>query len=129
MSAKAADPGAARPRTNSQPGVTGPRLLGTLAIAAVTFSQVCGSPLGIEAAVGAGGAYGFIIALVLGMVIWAIPQSLIVAELSSAFPAAGGTVGWVEEGLGNVCVGEILCCVFVVSTPSTAPPLLQPWVY
>jgi hypothetical protein len=90
-------------RTSSDdPIVTGPRLLGTLAIAAVTFSQVCGSPTGIEAAVGAGGAFGFSVALLLCMVIWAIPQSLIVAELSSAFPAAGGTIGWVEEGLGDI---------------------------
>ena len=115
-----------RVRANSQPGITGPRLLGTLAIAAVTFSQVCGSPTGIEAAVGAGGAFGFMMALLFAMAIWAIPQALIVAELSSAFPAAGGTVGWVEEGLGDIpgFINAAMCQLSSISSLSVYPALV-----
>jgi amino acid transporter len=115
-------------RTTSQdPIATGPRLLGTLAIAAVTFSQVCGSPTGIEAAVGAGGAFGFSVALILSMFVWAIPQALIVAELSSAFPAAGGTVGWVEEGLGDILgfINAAMCQLSSISSLSVYPVLVS----
>ena len=79
------------------------RTLGAIAIAAITFSLVCGSPVGIEGAVGAGGAFGFALMLVFGMAVWAIPQALIVAELSTAFPGPhGGSVLWVERGLGGI---------------------------
>lgn len=79
------------------------RLLGAVAIAAITFSNVCGSPLGIEGAVGAGGAFGCVMMLLAGLAVWAVPQALIVAELSTTFPGDhGGSVRWVEAGLGEL---------------------------
>ena len=78
------------------------RTLGAVAIAFLTFAQVAGSPVGIEDAVGAGGAFGCVILLAMMAVLWAAPQALITAELSTAFPVGGGAVVWVDEALGPV---------------------------
>lgn len=78
------------------------RVLGAFAIAFVTFAQVAGSPVGIEDAVNAGGAFGCVVVLILMAILWAIPQSLIVAELATALPLSGGVVVWVEDALGPV---------------------------
>ena len=41
--------------------------------------------------------------LLAGLAVWAVPQALIVAELSTTFPGDhGGSVRWVEAGLGEL---------------------------
>lgn len=45
------------------------RTLGTFAIAAIAFSAACSSPLGIEGAVGTGGAFGCILMILVGLVL------------------------------------------------------------
>jgi len=83
--------------------VTHQRTLGALAIALLTFANVAGSPIGIEDAVGAGGAFGCVVLIFIMALVWAAPQALITAELSTAFPVSGGgTVTWVDEAWGPV---------------------------
>jgi amino acid transporter len=86
--------------TANEPPAARARVLGAVAIAFVTFAQVAGSPVGIEDAVHAGGAFGCVLVIILMAFTWAIPQSLITAELATALPVSGGSVVWVEDALG-----------------------------
>jgi amino acid transporter len=64
------------------------------------YTLYCAGAYGIEQAVSVGGAAGVILALFGFGLVWALPQALIVAELSTAFPKSGSSLYWVEEALG-----------------------------
>ena len=66
----------------------------------LVFYGVSGGPFGIEAAVGAGGSFVAIAGFLLLPFIWAIPEALVTAELSTTFPEASGFVAWVETAHG-----------------------------
>lgn len=70
-------------------------------LVAATFFMVCGGPYGTEDIVH-GWGYGRALAiLALTPLLWALPVSLMVGELSSSLPAEGGYYAWVRAGLGN----------------------------
>ena len=66
----------------------------------ITFFIVSGGPYGLESAVGAiGPALTFILVLIIPL-LWALPTTLMVAELSSLMPEQGGYYAWVKRAMG-----------------------------
>lgn len=76
-----------------------PKKLGLAQLAILTFYAVNGGPFGTEEVVKAGGPlialFGFSL-----MLVWAVPEALVTAELSTAFPESSGSVAWVEAAFG-----------------------------
>jgi len=48
-----------------------------------------------------GGVFAALLAFALFPFVWSLPESLVTAELGSAYPEASGTVAWVEEAFPN----------------------------
>lgn len=69
-------------------------------LVALIFYGVSGGPFGIEDAVAAAGPFLAIIGYLVFPLFWSIPEALITAELSCAFPEASGFVAWVDEAYG-----------------------------
>ncbi len=66
----------------------------------ITFFIVSGGPYGIESAVGAIGPGWTVALLILLPLLWALPITLMVSELSAMMPARGGYYAWVRRALG-----------------------------
>eukprot|EP00899_Mesostigma_viride_P020025 jgi/Mesvir1/28023/Mv04631-RA.2 len=75
--------------------------LGLAKLLCVTFFTVAGGPFGFEACIGAGGPWLTMIGLAVVALVWALPMSLMTAELSSMMPQAGGHVVWVNRAFGH----------------------------
>ncbi len=65
------------------------------------FFTVCGGAFGIESLIGKLGAGWGIALILLTPLMWSIPISLMVSELSSAMPVEGGYYIWVKRALGD----------------------------
>lgn len=76
------------------------RKLGLGAIVGIIFFSVSGGPYGLEDVVGSSGAGMAILLIVLTPLIYSLPIALMVAELATLMPVAGGYYQWVKEGLG-----------------------------
>jgi amino acid transporter len=64
------------------------------------FCCVSGGPFGLEPLIGATGS-GFALLLILAIpLLWALPDSLITAELAPAIPVEGGYIVWVRRAMG-----------------------------
>lgn len=79
----------------------GAKPLNTLAVVAIIFFSVAGSPIGIEDAVVAGGPFYALIGLVVMPFVWCIPEAMISAELCTAYPEDAGFVAWVTDAFGE----------------------------
>jgi amino acid transporter len=75
--------------------------LGLLPLVALIFYEVSGGPFGVEAAVKAGGPMLSILGFLIFPFIWSIPEALVTAELSTAFPENGGYVLWISAAFGR----------------------------
>ncbi|KAL8106101.1 hypothetical protein AgCh_029774 [Apium graveolens] len=64
------------------------------------FFEVAGGPYGAEPAVQAAGPLLAILGFLIFPFIWSIPEALVTAELSTAFPGNGGFVIWVHHDFG-----------------------------
>nr|CAB3495796.1 unnamed protein product [Digitaria exilis] len=64
------------------------------------FFEVAGGPYGAEPAVQAAGPLLALIAFLVFPFFWAVPESLVTAELSTAMPGNGGYVVWVDRAFG-----------------------------
>jgi len=62
---------------------------------------VCGGPFGLESVVRTAGPRNAIIGLLVVPWVWALPQALMTAELSTALPEMGGYVVWVHRAFGE----------------------------
>ncbi|MBI2554441.1 MAG: APC family permease [Candidatus Rokubacteria bacterium] len=76
------------------------RELGLLPIAAVIFFNVSGGPYGIEDAVSSFGPGLALLLLILTPLVWSLPVTLVMSELSSSLPDEGGYVTWVRRAFG-----------------------------
>ena len=76
------------------------RKLTVIPLVAATYFMVSGGPSGIEALVQDTGYLVALIVLVLTPLIWSLPTSLMVGELSAAIPAEGGFYVWVQRAMG-----------------------------
>lgn len=76
------------------------RRLTLTALTCVIFGTACGGPFGLEALVGSVGAGWAFVLILVTPVLWALPTSLVVAELAGLMPEEGGYYVWVRETLG-----------------------------
>ncbi len=67
---------------------------------ATTYLMVSGGPYGIEELVQKCGYATAVLVLVVTPIIWSLPTTLMVGELSSAIPAEGGYYAWARRALG-----------------------------
>jgi len=77
------------------------RVLGVAAVAMISFFNVSGGPIGSEQTIAVAGPVVGLSALGVMWLCFAVPQALITAELSSAFPQNGGYSLWVETAFGR----------------------------
>jgi amino acid transporter len=96
------------------------------ALALFAYTLQCAGSYGIEQAVGAAGALGVVLGLVAFGALWALPQALITAELSSAFAKSGSSLYWVEAGFGPrlALVNAVCLSVGMVFDAAIWPGLL-----
>ncbi|KAL8130524.1 hypothetical protein V2J09_019679 [Rumex salicifolius] len=64
------------------------------------YFEVAGGPFGEEQAVQAAGNLFAILGFTIFPFIWSVPEALITAELSTAYPGNGGFVIWAERAFG-----------------------------
>jgi len=76
------------------------RTLGAKSIVIIAFFNVSGGPIGSEGIVSAGGPLLGIMMAAIFPPIFSVPQSMMTAELSSAFPSNGGYSLWVTAAFG-----------------------------
>ena len=70
-------------------------------LVAATFFMVSGGTYGTEDIIhGAGYGLGILLLLVTPL-IWSLPTTYMIGELSSALPAEGGYYAWVRRAMGN----------------------------
>lgn len=79
--------------------MTGPKKLRLLPLVAATFFMVSGGAYGLEELVACGYPVA-IAALLVTPVLWSLPTALMVGELASALPHAGGYYAWVRRAMG-----------------------------
>jgi len=77
--------------------------LGVWSMAILVFYSVSGGPFGIETTVRAGGYCYALLGFLVFPLIWSLQESLMTAELGTAFPEASGGVVWVEQAFGPFC--------------------------
>eukprot|EP00397_Hematodinium_sp_SG-2012_P015152 GEMP01015425.1.p1 GENE.GEMP01015425.1~~GEMP01015425.1.p1 ORF type:complete len:528 (+),score=101.66 GEMP01015425.1:168-1751(+) len=83
--------------------------LSALSVVAIAFFNVSGGPWGSEPMFQPGPFYG-VLGIVGVTLFYGLPQSLVTAELSAAFPVNGGYSVWVTEAFGPV--SGMLECYF-----------------
>jgi amino acid transporter len=76
------------------------RKLGLAAIVSIIFFSVSGGPYGLEDTIGESGPGMGLLLIIITPILWALPASLMVAELATAMPVQGGYYYWVKTGLG-----------------------------
>nr|CAB3495797.1 unnamed protein product [Digitaria exilis] len=64
------------------------------------FFDVAGGPYGAEPSVQAAGPLFALLGFLIFPFVWAVPESLVTAELSTAMPGNGGYVLWVDRAFG-----------------------------
>ena len=89
----------AHPEEGKLPASPG-RKLTLLPLVMVMFFTVSGGAYGLEDLVGSSGPGMALVLIVVTPLIWSLPTALMVAELSTAMPVAGGYYAWVKRALG-----------------------------
>lgn len=74
--------------------------LGLWTFCVLAFYSVNGGAFGIEDIVRAGGPFYALCGFSL-LLVWALPEALITAELSTTFPDSSGSVVWVQAAFGD----------------------------
>src|SRR3989338_8056993 len=67
----------------------------------IIFFSVSGGPYGLEEIVSSVGPINALLLILILPLIWTIPETMIVAELSSTYTVQGGYYRWVQMGLGR----------------------------
>ncbi len=73
----------------------------TLAIVGMIYAIVCAGAFGVEELIMEAGPGLALTLLIVMPFIWAIPYSIICAEMGKARPVEGGTIAWVKEGMNE----------------------------
>ena len=100
---------------------TSHKAMGTAALVAVVFFNVCGGPFGAEEVVAAAGPSIGLVSLLVFPWLWCIPMAALSAELATAFPTDGGAIVWVTEAFGGRW-GFQVRCVHGFFCPGHVPP-------
>ena len=77
------------------------RQLGILSVTMIIFFNVSGGPLGSEQIVSSVGPLPGLCSMVVFALCYSVPQAMITAELSTAFPDNGGYSLWVQAAFGD----------------------------
>ncbi|OMO57874.1 Amino acid/polyamine transporter I [Corchorus olitorius] len=77
-----------------------PKKLTLIPLIFLIYFEVAGGPFGEEPAVQAAGPLFALLGFLIFPFIWSVPEALITAELSTAFPGNGGFVIWAERAFG-----------------------------
>ena len=72
-----------------------------LALVSIIFFSVSGGPYGLEEIVSSVGPLNTLLLILLLPIVWTIPETMIVAELSSSYPIQGGYYRWVQISMGR----------------------------
>ncbi len=72
-----------------------------LGLVSVIFFTVCGGAYGLEPLVGGVGAGWAVLLVLLIPLVWSLPITMMVADLSSKMPEQGGYYVWIRNTLGN----------------------------
>ncbi|KAJ6427963.1 hypothetical protein OIU84_023382 [Salix udensis] len=80
-----------------------PKKLTLVPLIFLIYFEVAGGPYGEEPAVQAAGPLYALLGFLIFPFIWSIPEALITAELSTAYPGNGGFVIWAERAFGPFC--------------------------
>lgn len=75
--------------------------IGLLQLVFMLYGLVCAGAYGLESMVSASGPGITLVVLLITPLLFSIPIALTAAELTGAYPLAGGTIGWVEKALGK----------------------------
>jgi amino acid transporter len=78
-----------------------PRKITLVPLIAATYFMVAGGPYGLEDIVARAGYTSAIVILLVTPLIWSLPTALMVSELASALPQAGGFYVWVTRAMGR----------------------------
>jgi len=78
-----------------------PRRASTFHLVFLTYSVICSGAYGLEQMVSASGPGLTILVMVALPILWAIPLTLICAELSAGYPVEGGYYRWVRLAFGD----------------------------
>ncbi|XP_050220452.1 probable polyamine transporter At3g13620 [Mercurialis annua] len=78
-----------------------PKKLSLIPLIFLIYFEVAGGPYGEEPAVQAAGPLYAILGFLIFPFIWSIPEALITAELSTAYPGNGGFVIWADRAFGS----------------------------
>lgn len=71
------------------------------ALVPIIFFSVSGGPYGLEEIVSSVGPINTLLLILLLPIVWTIPETMVVAELSSTYPVQGGYYRWVQMGMGR----------------------------
>jgi amino acid transporter len=82
-------------------------------LVALTFFSVTGGPFGQELLVKAGGPLVALGSFALMTLLWSVPEALMTAELSSAFPEAAGFAAWCNAAYGPLVAWVDAWCSWV----------------
>ncbi|XP_021891168.1 probable polyamine transporter At3g13620 [Carica papaya] len=82
------------------PAVITKKKLTLIPLIFLIYFEVAGGPFGEEPAVQAAGPLLALLGFLIFPFIWSVPEALITAELSTAFPGNGGFVIWAERAFG-----------------------------
>lgn len=78
------------------------RRMRAVQVAAMAFAMTCSGPFGVEDCVRTYGAMSTSIGIILTALLWAVPQIVMTAELSTLLPLNnGGVVSWVDRAFGR----------------------------
>ncbi|KAK9079033.1 hypothetical protein SSX86_000702 [Deinandra increscens subsp. villosa] len=87
-------------QSEKPPPATGRKKLTLIPLIFLIYFEVAGGPYGEEPAVKAAGPLLAILGFLIFPFIWSIPEALVTAELSTAFPGNGGFVIWAHKAFG-----------------------------
>ncbi|KAJ8612132.1 hypothetical protein CTAYLR_002439 [Chrysophaeum taylorii] len=88
-------------------------MLSTTGLVALTFFSVTGGPFGQELVVKAAGPLFAILGYLGFSLAWSVPEALMTAELSSAFPEAAGFAAWTNAAFGPLAAWIDAWCSWV----------------
>eukprot|EP00026_Physarum_polycephalum_P006456 Phypoly_transcript_06499.p1 GENE.Phypoly_transcript_06499~~Phypoly_transcript_06499.p1 ORF type:complete len:524 (+),score=25.33 Phypoly_transcript_06499:208-1779(+) len=75
--------------------------VGIFRLAAILFFMGYGGSYGVEGALSTGPPHYVLISFMIAPFIWALPEALVTAELSSALPNVGGNILWARKAFGK----------------------------
>ncbi|TKY56286.1 polyamine transporter [Spatholobus suberectus] len=93
-------PTTAAAASTASPTTTKVKKLTLVPLIFLIYFEVAGGPYGEEPAVQAAGPLLALLGFLIFPFIWSVPEALITAELTTAFPGNGGFVVWAERAFG-----------------------------